>query len=403
MSHNLQGWLKLLESRHPTEIELGLERVGDVYSRLAFVRPAPRIITVGGTNGKGSCVAFLEAMLLTAGKTVGAYTSPHLLCFNERVRINGCSASDEQFCRAFARVEAARGDVSLSYFEFTTLAAFVVMAEVGVDVALMEVGLGGRLDAVNLLDADIAIITSIDLDHQDWLGDTREAVAIEKLGIARKGKPLLVGEQHLPGNFESVANDIGVASYYLGRDFQYPAELPQPLLPLPSVACAIKAAEILNVTLMADTTARLVQETGLSGRFQRFLVNGIELVLDVAHNPAAAAMLAEKLATNGYSGCTAVTAMMADKDIDGVLEALIPSVGKWVVSELPDNKRAAKSELLAGKLVERGCSAQNASSVSDALDKLLASGHEGDRVLVFGSFFTVAAALEWLRQRGITV
>ncbi|WIO73061.1 bifunctional tetrahydrofolate synthase/dihydrofolate synthase [Porticoccaceae bacterium LTM1] len=403
MSNSLQGWLKLLESRHPTEIDLGLERVGDVFSRLAFVRPAPRIITVGGTNGKGSCVAFLEAMLLAAGKTVGAYTSPHLLRFNERVRINGHSASDEQFCRAFEQVEVARGDVSLSYFEFTTLAAFVVIAEAGVDVALMEVGLGGRLDAVNLLDADISIITSIDLDHQDWLGDTREAVAVEKLGIARAGKPLLVGEQQLPINFESVVNEIRAASCYLGRDFQYPSELPQPSLPLPSVACAIKAAEILNISLSVDTKARLVQETGLSGRFQRFSVNGIDLVLDVAHNPAAAAMLAQKMVANDFNGCTAVTAMMADKDIDGVLDILTPGVGKWVVCDLPGNQRAASAELLAGKLTDHGSSPLIAGSVCDALDNLLATGQEGDRVLVFGSFFTVAAALEWLQQRGITL
>ena len=405
MTHSLRQWLSLLEARHPVEIELGLNRIAEVYQRLGDVRPAPRIVTIGGTNGKGSCVAMLDAVVRAAGLRSATYTSPHLLHFNERVTIDGCPVSDRQLCDAFQRVDVARQDTSLSYFEFTTLAAFVVMADADIDVAILEVGLGGRLDAVNILDPDIAIITSIDLDHQSFLGNTREAVAREKLGIARAGRPLLCGETNLPVNFTEAVTALACDVRYFGSDFYYPQQLPAANLPEPSVACALQAAQLLGVELPSQQRARLVAETGLKGRFQRIAYGDCEVILDVAHNPAAAKLLAARLGDS--NPCLAVTAMMSDKDIAGVIEPLAACIDHWFVAPLPDVPRAAEPQQLQQLLYNKGHRSTIAASVGEAIEQALQqSGNNtgnSDKVLVFGSFFTVAAALQWLEKQGVSI
>ena len=397
---DLQQWLALLEARHPVEIDMGLNRIAEVHQRLGAVRPAPRIVSVAGTNGKGSCVAMLDAVLRAAGLRCATYTSPHLLVFNERVTINGCQVSDQPLCEAFQRVEQARQGTSLSYFEFTTLAAFVLMADASVDIAILEVGLGGRLDAVNILDPDIAIITSIDLDHQHYLGNTREAVAAEKLGIVRAGRPLLCGETDLPANFTSVVAESGCEAQYFGRDFHYPSPLPPASLPIPSVACALRAAQLLDVELSWEDLSRLVQQTGLTGRFQRITYQQCELILDVAHNPAAAQLLAYRLSES--APCPAVVAMMADKDIAGVIEPLVDHVSHWFAAPLPDIQRAAQPQQLQQLLYNNEQRCTVARNIGNAIEHAVQLANDQsenshqNRVLIFGSFFTVAAALQWL-------
>lgn len=420
---SLKQWLQQLELRHPVAIDLGLDRIAEVNRRLGSLRPAPRVITVGGTNGKGSCVTLLQRLCSAAGYRVGAYTSPHLLRFNERISIAGQLVSDKQLCDAFAQIEAARGHISLSYFEFTTLAAFITMAQSNLDIAVLEVGLGGRLDAVNLIEPDVSVITSIDLDHRDWLGDTREQVAIEKLGIARRNRPLVCGEVNRPVNMEAEIRSIGAVAYHRGDHFQLAAQghevagwvtdkngkrndyvsLPGPQLPLLSVACALQAAKLLDIRLTCAQIGEVFAGTSLTGRFQKCEHRGVQVILDVAHNPAAAAHLATRLSREGGTPCLAVVAMMRDKDITGIIEALQAQVSHWFVGDLPGLPRAAPAAELARLLYNAHAVVSTAQSVVDALILALDSAQSGQVVLVCGSFYTVAAALEWMEnERGGT-
>jgi dihydrofolate synthase/folylpolyglutamate synthase len=421
---SLTDWLSLLETRHPVEIDLGLERVAEVYQNLGVVRPAPTVITVGGTNGKGSCVALLESLFSATGLRVGTYTSPHILQFNERFRIDQCNVTDELLCEAFEQIDQARGGISLSYFEFTTLAGFWLFNHTQVDVAILEVGLGGRLDAVNLVDADISVITSIDLDHESYLGSTRESVAYEKAAIARPNCPLICGEMNPPANLVSEFKKYHCQPLWLGSDFCLEikddvmlgrvtsggqslnlVDLPVSGLPLPSVACALQVFYCLKDRLplsLADTELhRIVGETVLPGRFQRLNVMGRELIFDVAHNPAAAQLLAARLKREGVTSCIAVTAMMKDKAIEQVIEFINPLVDEWFVGDLPELPRAAKAEQLQQLLYNAGAKARSESSVGAALKDAIENTQQGATILVFGSFFTVAAAFEWLKNRGI--
>jgi dihydrofolate synthase/folylpolyglutamate synthase len=420
---SLSDWLCLLESRHPVEIDLGLERVAEVYHNLGVVRPAPAVITVGGTNGKGSCVALLETLFSAAGLRVGSYTSPHILEFNERFRIEQHNARDTQLCKAFERVEIARGDVSLSYFEFTTLAGFWLFHHAQVDVAILEVGLGGRLDAVNLVDSDIAIITSIDLDHESYLGCTRESVAYEKAAIARPNCPLVCGETDPPKNLLDEFEKHQCQPLWFGRDFflrlkqdflqgqfkvakqrKMLSNLPLSGLPLPSVACAIQVFYCLQERLPTPLTdhqlARVVSETRLMGRFQRLNFRGRNIILDVAHNPAAAELLAERLKREEGADSVAVVAMMKDKAIEQVIEPLKSVISEWFVGDLSDLPRAAKAEHLQQLLYNAGATAKCVSSVGTALKEAINNSDKNATIVVFGSFFTVAAAFEWLKNRG---
>ena len=410
-ARSLPEWLAWMEANHPRQIELGLGRIAAVAQRLALPRPAARVITVAGTNGKGSCVACLDAMLRAAGQRVGCYTSPHLLRYNERVRIDGQPVADAALCRAFEAVYAALGDTSLTYFEFGTLAALWLLAQQPLDVAVLEVGLGGRLDAVNLIDADVAVVTAIDLDHQDWLGDDRESIGREKAGIFRAGRPAICVDPQPPQSVLATAQALGAQWLALDEAFSFERDgelwhwrgaafdgapeyraLPLPPLPLPSAAAALAALCAVGKPLPEAAIRSGLSEVQLAGRFQRLQRNGIDIILDVAHNPHAARYLAERLAALPAAPTVALFAVMADKDLDGMIAPLRGSFSQWLAGELPDNPRALPAEQLAQRLAAHGIAARTG-TVDALLQQALTSLAAGSRLVVFGSFFTVAAAL----------
>jgi len=431
MPRTLDEWLTHIERQHPRAIALGLDRLRPVAGRLGLVKPARHVVTVAGTNGKGSTVAFIEAIARAAALRVGTYTSPHLLTYNERVRIDGRMATDAELIDAFEAVEAARvaagistgprataGPVPLTYFEFGTLAALWLFARSDLDLAVLEVGLGGRLDAVNLVDADVAVITTVDLDHQDWLGEDREAIGLEKAGIARSGRPLILGDDDPPASVLQHAYGIGAAAYRLGCDFfiEHPGdegsawiwrdagramELPQPALTgaqqVRNAACAVAALRAISAGIPERAFARGIAQARLPGRLQRIARDGIEIVLDVAHNPHAARALAAWLRPHPAAGrCLAVFGALADKDIEGMVAALQDVVDTWLPALL-DGPRAPDLHAFAGRL--RPTAAAGAAihpDVGTALTTALRSAGPGDRLLVFGSFRTVAAALDVL-------
>ena len=431
LPEGLDDWLAHLEALHPrgsAGIELGLERVAAVKSRLAQHQTCP-LILVGGTNGKGSTCAMLERILLVAGYRVGLYTSPHLLHYNERVRINGVAVDDASLCAAFARVEQARGDVALTYFEFGTLAAWEVLAAAALDAIILEVGLGGRLDATNVYQPDCAIVTGVDLDHMDFLGADREAIGREKAGIFRAGVAAICGDAKPPVSLIEQATAIGARLQVLGLDFGYLRQEQQWLywgrtagdsgklgaaatirrggLALPALrgaqqlanaACALAALDVLHPHLpvaMKDIRQGLMA-VELAGRFQ-VLPGRPAVVLDVAHNPQAARVLAANLADMGFHRNTwAVFGMLADKDIDGVIDALRARVSHWLPCALP-GPRAASADSLAVRLQARGIQPVGQfAAPAAALACAQENAGEDDRILAFGSFLTVAAALQEL-------
>ena len=393
---------------------MGLERVSQVAQSLG-IAPDFAIITVGGTNGKGSCCAMLEAILLHAGYRVGCYTSPHLLRYNERVRIGGQETADEVLCRAFERIEAARGGTTLTYFEFGTLAAMLAFAAAGVEVAILEVGLGGRLDAVNTFDADCALVASVDLDHQDYLGDTREAIGFEKAGIFRAGRPAICADAEPPATLVAHAREIGADLMVIDRDFGYVADaqqwrywgpagkrhgLPYPALrggfQLGNAAACLAALDSVRARLPVtaqDLRSGLLQAQ-VAGRFE--VLPGRPLViLDVAHNPHAARALAANLASMPAGGRTlAVFAMLKDKDIGGVVAAVKPHISAWFVAAAGSG-RGASAEELAAQLTRTGVSAPvlQFGDVAAAWQAACESAADNDKIVVFGSFLTVAAVM----------
>ncbi|MCW8829800.1 MAG: bifunctional tetrahydrofolate synthase/dihydrofolate synthase [Gammaproteobacteria bacterium] len=410
---SLEQWLHWQESLHPSAIDLGLERPGKVLHTLGLESPSHTVITVAGTNGKGSSVAMLESILLAAGYRVGCYTSPHLLHYNERIRINGESATDEALCEAFERIDQARGDTSLTYFEFGTLAAIDLFARAGLDVAVLEVGLGGRLDAVNLLDADVALITAIDIDHAAWLGDDREAIGREKAGIFRPGRPAVCSDPRPPQSLLAYAEELGTPLWLLGRDFDYHAEEKgwswsggqrYTVLPLPALRGPFQlqnAAGVVKVlTLLADSLPVTPQHlrqgllsVRLAGRFQ-LLSGEVPLIVDVAHNPQSAAALAVNLRQIPLKGQTrAVVAMLADKDLARVVRELVPVVEHWYVAGL-DVWRGCDADSLAAVVAAESASCpQVFASLDEAVKQAQQEAGPGDRIVVFGSFHTVAAVL----------
>ncbi len=411
----LDAWLRHLEQLHPRAIDLGLERVREVWLRLGSPRPAPICVLVGGTNGKGSTVAFLSAMLAAADYRVGTYTSPHLLRYNERVLLAGVEASDAQLVAAFAEIDAARGVISLSYFEFGTLAAFLVLARAGLDVAVLEIGLGGRLDAVNLIDADAAILTSVDLDHQEYLGNDRERIGWDKAHIFRARQPAVIAALDPPDSVYTVARQLGAVVHTLpplgtpgATNWTCPLpdgatlEMPLPRLRAPcqrrNAAAAIWAWQLLGERLpfVARAAAIGVAQASVRGRLER-LPRSIETLVDVAHNPEAARELASWMQCNPRQRNVAVFAALADKDLAGIVAPLAQSFCAWIVVDLAaTTPRAASPEQQAAALLGQLPAAATVTTRADMGSALASAdelaGSEG-RVLVFGSFFTVAAAL----------
>ncbi len=422
-SRSLADWLAYLEQLHPTAIDMGLDRVRAVAARMAMTRPAPLVVTVTGTNGKGSTCAFIASLLNAQGLKVGSYSSPHLLRYNERVLLSGREASDAELCEAFAVVEAARGEISLTYFEMGTLAAFWLFERAGLDAVVLEVGLGGRLGAVNIVDADLAVITNIGLDHADWLGNSRESVAYEKAGILREGKPALCGDLDPPQPLLDHANSLSAPLLLRGRDFDLamgagdwhwrgvdaagaPLELhglPLLTLPMENAALALQAYAMLGLPWDPARLARALLQTRVVGRLdsRQIVWNGrrIALLLDVGHNPHAAAFLAQRLEQRPVAGTRlAVFGLLADKDLAGVLDALVPSISDWAVAPLP-TPRTQSATQLAQALLERGASVSEYATIEQALEAQCARAESVDEILVFGSFYCVAAALEWLEQQ----
>ena len=419
---DLSQWLEYIQRQHPESIELGLDRVREVATRLGLGRPAAQVITVAGTNGKGSTVAFIEAIARAGGWKVGAYTSPHLLRYNERVRIEAEEVADDALVAAFAVVEAARVDTPLTYFEFGTLAALWLFQRASLDLVVLEVGLGGRLDAVNLVDADVAVVTTVDIDHTGWLGSDRESIGREKAGIARAWKPLVLGEVDPPSSVLRHAYAIGANAIRLGSDFfhepvdaahwrwrEVGAELrlPAPRLAAPpqraNASTAIAALRALPRALPEAAFAQGVATATLPGRLQCLQRDGVEIVLDVAHNPQAARELAAWLRRRSPAPTVAVFAALADKDAAAMVQALDGQVGHWYLAGLEQAGRGQDVDSLAARLagtvagVATGVSSGDA-RVADALARAIAAVAPGGRVLVFGSFHTVAEALQALRS-----
>ena len=411
----LDAWLSYIEALHPKSIAMGLDRVKTAVDRLAL-NPIIPIITVAGTNGKGSTCAMLEAIYIQSGYRVGCYTSPHLLRYNERVRVDGQTITDEDLCKAFAIVEQARGDVALTYFEMGTLAAVWHFVQSDLDVMILEVGMGGRLDAVNVFEPSCAIVTSIDLDHMEFLGDTREKIGLEKAGIYRAAKLAICGEENPPKSLIDYGTKIGANLQLINRNFkvkksrdgwQYVAKkasLKLPSLALQgdfqlnnaaSVICAVQHLNDLLPVQPASIGVALGAIT-LMGRFYQ-IGNNPTIIVDVAHNPQAAKSLAHNLQKAPCVGLTlAVFAMLADKDIEGVIHALAPQISAWYLADI-HNVRGAKAEYLQLKLQQEPHSQAPPinlfENVSIALQAACKDVGKNDRIIVFGSFYTVAEAI----------
>ncbi|MBP8237352.1 MAG: bifunctional tetrahydrofolate synthase/dihydrofolate synthase [Pseudomonas sp.] len=420
---SLADWLSYLEQLHPSAIDMGLERSRIVLQRLGLTRISPRVITVTGTNGKGSTCAFIASLLQGQGLKVGVYSSPHLLRYNERVQIAGVEASDAQLCEAFAVVEAARGDTSLTYFEMGTLAAFWLFQQAGLDALVLEVGLGGRLDAVNLLDADIAVVTSIGIDHADWLGDSRESVAFEKAGILRAAKPALCGDIDPPQPLLDQVALLDAPFFLRGRDYDLSvgeqgwswhglndhgevlrlSQLPLLDLPMENAALALQVYAVMQLPWQPEAISKALLQTRVTGRLDRRMFNwqgkSLTLLLDVGHNPHAADYLAQRLASRALPGKRlAVFGLLADKDLSGVVAPLLSEVDNWAVAPLPTSRSREVAELQSHL---QHCGAQVAAyaSVQAALEAQCEQAADGDEVLLFGSFYCVAEALDWLARQ----
>jgi len=409
----LAQWLELLEHRHPRAIDLGLARCGRVFARLGHPRPGARVVTVAGTNGKGSAVAWLDGLLGALGHSTAVYTSPHLLRFNERLVMDGETASDTALVEAFEAVDAARQEESLTYFEFTTLACLLLMQRAAPEFALLEVGLGGRLDTVNLVDADLALIMPIGLDHQEYLGPDRERIGAEKAGVLRAGRPVVCGESDPPISVLRVARNLGCPIYRPGREYRHEVIrggvrfsmdgiewlLPDPPLPGPhqpaNLAAALAAVALLCPEAGNREAAlrRGVAAVRLPGRLQR-IPGDPRLLLDVGHNPMAAEAVARHLQAAGLQSCHCVLGMLRDKDAEGVAGALARVVEHWHCASLP-GLRGQSGPALAARIA--GCTKdamiEAYASVGEALQSARQSAPSDRTILVFGSFETVGAAL----------
>ncbi|NGX86917.1 bifunctional tetrahydrofolate synthase/dihydrofolate synthase [Rahnella sp. Lac-M11] len=406
----LATWLYYLENLHSQAIELGLDRVKAVATKLDLLTPAPRVFTVAGTNGKGTTCATLEAILMAAGYRVGVYSSPHLVRYTERVRIQGAELPESAHCASFALLEAGRGDISLTYFEYGTLSALQLFKQAKLDIVILEVGLGGRLDATNIVDADVSVVTSIALDHTDWLGSDRESIGREKAGIFRSGKPAVVGEPDMPLSIANVAKEKHADLYRRGESWNFAANagnwrwaalqdgeevtildgLPLPNVPLPNAATALAALHYSALDIPEEALRSGLQRAALPGRFQT-VSESPRLILDVAHNPHAAAYLAGRLAEQPRHGgkVRAVVGMLKDKDIAGTLACLSPQVDEWYCAPL-EGSRGASVEELASHLHQ----ARRFDDVESAWRQAMQEAAPQDIVVVCGSFHTVAHVMD---------
>lgn len=421
----LADWLSWQETLHPNAIDLGLDRLRRTLERLGWQPPTCPVVTIGGTNGKGSCVALLSRILASAGYRVGTFTSPHLIRYNERITIDGREISDASLMAAFERIDAARGSDTLTFFEFNTLAALLVFETANLDAIVLEVGMGGRLDAVNVVDADVALVTSVALDHCDWLGADIETIGREKAGIFRVQRPAVYGSRCVPRSIEAEGRKLGSILYLLGADFDFARgaeswswwsgapkakfkDLPAPALlgeaQYENASAVLQVLQFLRERLPVD---RAAIDAGLRsvrwpGRFQ--IVPGrIEWILDVAHNPAAAETLAKQLRTRSATGRTfAVCGILGDKDVEGIAQALHDCFAGWFVAGLSGG-RAIAPDVLADRLREQGAHVIGTGATVAAACELaerIAAPH--DSVVVFGSFLTVGPALDWLQRTRAT-
>lgn len=422
IKRNLREWLNYLEQLHPNSIDMGLERLQQVADKLQLARPAPLVITVTGTNGKGSTCAFITALLASQGLQVGLYTSPHLLHYQERIVINGEPVTEAMLCQAFEHIEQARGEISLTYFEFGTLAALLLFQQAPLDAVVLEVGLGGRLDAVNLVDADIAVVTNIGIDHQEWLGNTRDAVAFEKTGIFRSGCPAVCGDMAPPATLISQAKEKGTPLYIREKSFTISTEqnhwqwrgknkhgnilalndIPLLNLPLANAATALQVYALLGLPWQPATLIDTLQQVKVIGRLQQRTIDyqgkAIKLLLDVGHNPHAANFLADYLQHRPVTGKRyAVFGLLADKDLLGVITPLLPLIADWAVAPLA-TPRSNTAEQLAAMLVQEQQQVTSCASIEKALLLQTDKATADDEILVFGSFYVVAEALQWLEQ-----
>ena len=408
----LDHWLQRIEKLHPVKWDLGLERVGEVAKRLSVVKPAPVIFLVAGTNGKGSTCEYLEQFCLLQGSSVGKATSPHLLRFNERIVINGEAATDEEICTAFATIDQARGEISLSYFEFSTLAALLVFGDRKVEVAVLEVGLGGRLDAMNIVDADVSVITQIAMDHEAWLGNSLDEIGTEKAGVMRTGKPCVIAESTPPDSIRRSALQKACVLFVAGEHFSITPEVAwctspagerchfaapgRGHLPPASAASAMQAMLCAGLALNESGLRKVLQTTRLPGRMQ-WLTGERRILLDVAHNPNAACYLKSYLDSQRSSGdrtaIHAVVGMYADKDCESVFSILSGCVDHWHLTSMDESRAATAAELRACLPDPAGCGVSTYGKVAHAYSGALETAGERDLVLVFGSFPVVATVL----------
>lgn len=406
----LATWLYYLEHLHSQAIELGLDRVRAVAEKLDLLTPAPRVFTVAGTNGKGTTCATLESVLMAAGYRVGVYSSPHLVRYTERVRIQGEELPESAHCESFAVLEAGRGDISLTYFEYGTLSALHLFKQAKLDVVILEVGLGGRLDATNIVDASVSVVTSIALDHTDWLGSDRESIGREKAGIFRAGKPAVVGEPDMPQSIADVAQEKQSDLYRRGVNWHFSTDagywrwaaldagkevnildaLPLPNVPLANAATALAALHYSGLNVPEAALRSGLQRAALPGRFQT-VSESPRLILDVAHNPHAAAYLAGRLAEQPRNGgkVRAVVGMLKDKDIAGTLASLSPQVDEWYCAPLEGPRGASVAELTVHLPQARPFD-----DVESAWRQAMQEAAPQDIVIVCGSFHTVAHVMD---------
>lgn len=414
---SLAEWLGWLEQSHPKEIDLGLDRIRQVAARLDLLKPHAKVVTVAGTNGKGSCVTATAGLLHAAGFSVGVYTSPHLLHYAERIQINGQPVADHLICTAFEAIANAAAEISLTYFEYGTLAALVIFKQHNVDYMVLEVGLGGRLDAVNIIEADVAVITSIAIDHQDWLGDNREVIGREKAGILREQQVFVCADHNPPQSILDLAVQLKTKAHFIDREFSFSqhgknwqwqgranngelVQLPEirtPHLPLPSMAAALQVIYLLGIDLTAASIEHTLLNLTLAGRFQKIVYQAREFILDVAHNPAATEYFSKRLIAESVAGRTfALVAMMSDKDRIASLANLVGLVDEWFLLDLVNIPRAASTQALTENLLSLDARVKQSGDIESLMNSILAQAEPQDRILVFGSFFTVAAALAFL-------